>query len=117
MRIGVLTAILLAAASLALAQSQSQQPQPQDPTAQVPSTKAPPPKSSASPRSEQAQPQQHFLGEMILVNGAYYLLSGDARYKLEDQAKGKQFAGQTVEVNGTLDQQNVLHIEAIGPHQ
>ena len=114
--IGTIAAVLVLAATLALAQSQSQQPQPPDPTAQEPTSKAPPPKQSTVPQP-QDQPGQTYVGEMILVNGSYYLRSGADQYMLQDQAKGKQYAGQTVQVKGSLDSRNTLRIQSIRTHQ
>jgi len=114
--VGTITSILVLTAALALAQSQSQQPQPPDPTANAPTTKAPPPKASAVPRAEQDQGQT-YLGEVILVNGTYYLRSGADQYMLQDQSKGKQYAGQTVQVKGSLDSRNTLRVQSIEPHQ
>lgn len=114
--IGTITAVLVLAASLALAQSQSQQPQPPDPTAQAPTTKAPPPKASTVPQTQEQQGQT-YVGEVILLNGSYYLRSGADQYMFQDQARGKQYAGQTVQVKGSLDSQNTLHIQSIATHQ
>ena len=114
MKFGI-TAALILMASMVLAQSQSQQPQPADPTAQAPTTKAPPPKTSVGSGGQTA-PADNYLGEVILVDGIYYLRSGASQYKLDDQNKGKQFAGQTVQVAGSLDQQNVLHVRSITVH-
>ncbi len=113
---GMLALVLILAASLLPTQSQSQQPEPPGPPAQAPATKAPP-KHPTHSTVNPAQPENTFLGEIILVNGTYYLRSGDAQYKLQDQGKGKHFAGQAVEVKGSLDGHNVLHIQAIGIHQ
>jgi uncharacterized protein YdeI (BOF family) len=113
---GTITAILVLLATLALAQSQSQQPQPPDPTAQAPTTKAPPPKQSTVPQTQEQQGQT-YIGEVILMNGTYYLRSGADQYMIQDQAKGKQYAGQTVRVKGSLDSQNTLHIQSIATHQ
>jgi len=113
---GTITAVLVLAATLALAQSQSQQPQPPDPTAQAPTTKAPPPKESTVPRTQEQQGQT-YVGEVILVNGSYYLRSGADQYMLQDQGKGKQFAGQSVQVKGSLDSRNTLHVQSIETHQ
>ena len=101
---------------LALAQSQSQQPQPPDPTAHAPTTKAPPPKQSTVPRTQEQQGQT-YVGEVILVNGTYYLRSGADQYILQDQAKGKQYAGQSVQVKGSVDSRNTMHIQSIETHQ
>lgn len=113
---GTVTAVLVLAATLALAQSQSQQPQPPDPTAQAPATKAPPPKASTVPRSQEEQGET-YLGEVILVNGTYFLRTGADQYMLQDQGKGKQYAGQTVQVKGSLDSRNTLRIQSIQSHQ
>jgi hypothetical protein len=101
--------------SMALAQSQSQQPQPPDPTAQAPDSKAPSPKASTTGSHPQAERSETFVGEIILSDGSYYLRSGDAQYKLDDQVKGKQMAGQTVQVTGSV-QNNVLHVKSIAIH-
>jgi uncharacterized protein YdeI (BOF family) len=114
--IATIAAALVLAASLALAQSQSQQPQPPDPTAQAPTAKAPPPKASTVPQTQEQQGQT-YVGEIILVNGNYYLRSGADQYMLEDQGKGKQYAGQTVQVKGSLDSRNTLRIQSIATHQ
>lgn len=115
MKFGILTVLVVFVASMVLAQSQSQQPQPADPTAQAPTTKAPPPKASVGSAAQTA-PADNYLGEIILVDGVYYLRSGASQYKLDDQNKGKQFAGQTVQVTGSLDPQNVLHVRSIAVH-
>ena len=116
--LGIAPLILGIMASLALAQSQSQQPQPVDPTAQAPSTKAPPPTSSTRLRSSgQAPAEDAYVGEVILIGGTYYLRTGDEQYKIENQAKGKQYAGRTVQVKGTVDQEKVLHIQSITAHE
>ena len=114
--VATVTAVLVLAATLALAQSQSQQPQPPDPTAEAPASKAPPPKQSTVPRT-QAQQGQTYVGEVILVNGSYYLRSGADQYMLQDQAKGKQYAGQSVQVKGSLDSRNTLHVQSIETHE
>lgn len=114
--IGTITAVLVLGATLALAQSQSQQPQPPDPTAQAPAAKAPPPKASTVPQTQEQQGQT-YVGEVILVNSTYYLRSGADQYMLQDQAKGKQYAGQTVQVKGSLDSRNTLHVQSIATHQ
>lgn len=43
--------------------------------------------------------------------GQYVLQKGDTVYKLDDQAKGEQFAGEKVQVRGTLDTKtNTIHV-------
>lgn len=103
---------LIAVSSMALAQSQSQQPQPADPTAKAPAAKAPPPKSSANGAHPQEDRSQTYTGEILLENGSYYLRSGNDQYRLDDQAKAKQLAGQTVQVVGIV-QGNVLHVKSM----
>ncbi|HET7206240.1 MAG TPA: DUF5818 domain-containing protein [Terriglobales bacterium] len=114
LRISALT--LVAAGVLAWGQSQSQQPQPPDPTAQAPATHAPPARQSSNHNAAPAASADQYVGEIILANGKYFLRSGDAQYKLDDQAKVKQFAGQTVQVTGTLDDKNLLHVSQIKVH-
>ena len=103
---------LIAVSSMALAQSQSQQPQPADPTAKAPAAKAPPPKSSAAGAHPQEDRSQTFMGEILLENGSYYLRRGNDQYRLDDQSKAKQLAGQTVQVIGIV-QGNVLHVKSM----
>jgi hypothetical protein len=105
---------LIAVSSMALAQSQSQQPQPSDPTAQAPAAKAPPPKRSTTAAHPQEDSSRTFIGEILLENGGYYLRSGNDQYRLDDQSKAKELAGQTVQVVGIL-QGNVLHVKSMEP--
>lgn len=97
---------------MALAQSQSQQPQPLDPTAKAPASKAPPPESSAPGAHPQEDGTQTLIGEILLDNGSYYLRCGNDQYRLDDQSKAKELAGQTVQVVGILEG-NVLHVKSM----
>jgi uncharacterized protein YdeI (BOF family) len=106
----MLAAILVVAAALGPGGSEGQQPQPPEPR-QAPTMKTPPPK--ASTRSQAAD---SYVGEVILVDGTYFLRSGSSQYMLQDQAKGKQYAGQTVEVKGSLDSRNTLRIQSIATY-
>lgn len=46
--------------------------------------------------------------------GQYVLQNGDVVYKLDDQAQSERFAGEKVEVTGTLDTKtNTIHVEAM----
>lgn len=110
---GILAALLMVAAALALGRSQGQQPS--DSTAQPPTRKAPPPKVSTLPRSQDQQ-RDTYVGEIILVDGTYFLRSGSSQYMLQDQTKGKQYAGQTVEVKGSVDSRNTLRIQSIATY-
>jgi hypothetical protein len=113
-RISALT--LITAGVLAWGQSQSQQPQPPDPTAQAPATHAPPARQTSDHSAPPAASADRYLGEVILVDGQYFLRNGDGQFKLDDQAKAKQFAGQTVQVTGTLDDKGLLHVSEIKIH-
>lgn len=110
---GILAALLVVAAALALGRLQGQQPS--NSTAQPSTKKAPPPKASTPPRSQDQQGDT-YVGEVILVDGTYFLRSGSSQYMLEDQARGKQYAGQTVEVKGSLDSRNTLRIQSIATY-
>jgi len=46
--------------------------------------------------------------------GQYVLQKGDTVYKIDDQAKGEQFAGEKVEIKGVLDPKTkVIHVLSI----
>jgi hypothetical protein len=110
---GILAVLLVVTAALALGRFEGQQPS--NSTAQPPTRKAPPPKASTPPRSQDQQGDT-YVGEIILVDGTYFLRSGSSQYMLQDQAKGKQYAGQTVEVRGSLDSRNTLRIQSIATY-
>ena len=110
--VALLLATVISVGSMALAQSQSQQPQPADPTAQAPTEKAPAPKTSTTGSHPLADSARTLQGEVILADGIYYLRSGDEQYRIDDQAKAKQMAGQTVRVTGTV-QGNEVHVKSI----
>lgn len=109
----ILAALLVVAVALALGRLQDQQPS--NSTAQPPTGKAPPPKASTLPRSQDQQGDT-YVGEIILVDGTYFLRRGSSQYLLEDQAKGKQYAGQTVQVKGSLDSRKTLRIQSIATY-
>lgn len=71
-------------------------------------------------RSHKEMLKSHHMGKtardctIICVKqggGQYVLENGDVVYKLDDQAKGEQFAGEKVQVKGTLDTKtNTIHV-------
>ena len=53
---------------------------------------------------------------MVKAGGKYVLKTSDMNYQLDDQEKAKQFVGQQVKVNGTLDTStSTIHISDISP--
>jgi hypothetical protein len=57
-----------------------------------------------------------FTGTVVKAGGKYVLKTTDMNYQLDDQEKAKQFVGQQVKVNGTLDSNtSMIHISDISP--
>ena len=57
-----------------------------------------------------------FTGTVVKAGGKYVLKTADANYQLDDQDKAKQFVGQQVKINGTLDSStSMIHISDISP--
>jgi Protein of unknown function (DUF5818) len=104
-------------------QDQSTQPSAQQPTSdtqnaqqdpqgtQQPSSPAPDPSTST-----QATPASSFTGAVVKAGGKYVLKTSEMNYQLDDQQKAKQFVGQHVKVNGTLDSNtSTIHVSDISP--
>jgi cytoskeletal protein RodZ len=122
-------AMALSAVSFAQ-QDQSAQPSTQTPSAQQPSSdmqngqptstdqqgaqpSSPSPDSSSSMQNTQGN---SFTGTVVKASGKYVLKTSDMNYQLDDQEKAKQFVGQQVKVNGTLDSNtSMIHISDISP--
>jgi len=122
-------AMALSAVSFAQ-QDQSAQPGAQQPSAQQPSSdmqngqqtstdqqgtqpSSPSPDSSSSMQNTQGT---SFTGTVVKAGGKYVLKTSDMNYQLDDQEKAKQFVGQQVKVNGTLDSNtSMIHISDISP--
>ena len=122
-------AMALSAVSFAQ-QDQSAQPSAQQPSAQQPSSdmqngqqtstdqqgtqpSSPSPDSSSSMQNTQGT---SFTGTVVKAGGKYVLKTSDMNYQLDDQEKAKQFVGQQVKVNGTLDSNtSMIHISDISP--
>jgi len=122
-------AMALSAVSFAQ-QDQSAQPSAQTPSAQQPSSdvqngqptstdqqgaqpSSPSPDSSSSMQNTQGN---SFTGTVVKAGGKYVLKTSDMNYQLDDQEKAKQFVGQQVKVNGTLDSNtSMIHISDISP--
>jgi hypothetical protein len=57
-----------------------------------------------------------FTGTVVKAAGKYVLKTSDMNYQLDDQDKAKQFVGQQVKINGTLDSStSMIHISDISP--
>ena len=119
-------AMALCAVSFAQ-QDQSAQPSAQQPSSgmqngQQTSTdqqSAQPSSPSQSPDSSSAMQNSQgtaFTGTVVKAAGKYVLKTSGMNYQLDDQDKAKQFVGQQVKVNGTLDSStSMIHISDISP--
>jgi hypothetical protein len=106
-------------------QDQSSQPSTQQPTSDMqngqqtsPETQGTQPSSPSqdSPSSMQSTQGGTFTGTVVKAAGKYVLKTADMNYQLDDQDKAKQFVGQQVKVNGTLDSStSMIHISDISP--
>jgi Protein of unknown function (DUF5818) len=107
-------------------QDQSTQPSPQQPTsdtqnAQQPTadqqgTQQPSSPSQDSSTSMQTSQGSSFTGTVVKAGGKYVLKTSDMNYQLDNQQKAKQFVGQQVKVNGTLDSTtSTIHVSDISP--
>jgi hypothetical protein len=82
----------------------------------------PQPETQPAPQPEQTQPQSdaavHTVTGSISKDGDSYVLkvSDTTSYKLDDQAKAKEFEGQKVRVTGEVDlNRNFIHVQKIEP--
>jgi glucan-binding YG repeat protein len=92
-------------------QQSTQQPSQDQQGAQQPSS--PSQDSSGSMQSNQGT---SFTGTVVKAGGKYVLKTSDMNYMLDDQQKAKQFVGQQVKVNGTLDgNTSTIHVSDISP--
>jgi cytoskeletal protein RodZ len=123
-------AMALSAVSFAQ-QDQSAQPSTQQPSAQQPSsdmqngqqtntdqqgTQPSSPSQDSSSSSMQNSQASSFTGTVVKAAGKYVLKTTDMNYQLDDQDKAKQFVGQQVKINGTLDNStSTIHISDISP--
>ncbi|HXM21351.1 MAG TPA: DUF5818 domain-containing protein [Terriglobales bacterium] len=120
-------ALAMALSTVSFAQQdQSTQPSPQQPTsdtqnAQQPTagqqgTQQPSSPSQDSSTSMQTSQGSSFTGTVVKAGGKYVLKTSDMNYQLDDQQKAKQFVGQQVKVNGTLDSNtSTIHVSDISP--
>jgi len=117
-------AMALSAVSFAQ-QDQSAQPSAQQPTSDTqdgqPSSadqqgSQPSSPSQDSPSSSMETQGSSFTGTVVKAGGKYVLKTSDMAYQLDDQQKAKQFVGQQVKVNGTLDSNtSTIHVADISP--
>jgi len=122
-------AMALSAVSFAQ-QDQSSQPSAQQPSTQQPSSdmqngqptstdqQSAQPSSPSQDSSSSMQNTQGtaFTGTVVKAAGKYVLKTNDMSYQLDDQDKAKQFVGQQVKINGTLDSStSMIHISDISP--
>jgi len=106
-------------------QDQSAQPSAQQPTSDTqdgqPSSadqqgSQPSSPSQDSPSSSMETQGSSFTGTVVKAGGKYVLKTSDMAYQLDDQQKAKQFVGQQVKVNGTLDSNtSTIHVADISP--
>jgi uncharacterized protein YdeI (BOF family) len=74
------------------------------------------PPSQDSPSSMQNTQGSSFTGTVVKAAGKYVLKTTDMSYQLDDQDKAKQFVGQQVKINGSLDSStSMIHISDISP--
>lgn len=130
-RISILAILALVFGLLPAAFAQQSQPsQPPDPTAQAPATQAPttPPtfpetksKPSQSPEAQSQTSSETSQADLRIFTGTigqgkdgYVLRAGSHEYKLDDQAKAKEFDGKQVKVQGSLDRDtNQIRVQKI----
>lgn len=126
----VALAMALSAVSFAQ-QDQSAQPGAQQPSTQQPGsdTQNGQPTSTDQQSAQPSSPSQDsssssmqntqgtaFTGTVVKAAGKYVLKTSDMSYQLDDQDKAKQFVGQQVKINGTLDSStSTIHISDISP--
>jgi hypothetical protein len=107
-------------------QDQSTQPSAQQPTSDTQNGQQPSadqqgaqqPSSPSQDSSSATQTSQgsSFAGTVVKASGKYVLKTSDMNYQLDDQQKAKQFVGQQVKVNGTLDSNtSTIHVSDISP--
>jgi hypothetical protein len=120
------TALAMALSAVGFAQQdQSAQPSTQQPTSDMqngqqtsPDTQGTQPSSPSQDSSSSMQSTQGtaFTGTVVKAAGKYVLRTSDMNYQLDDQDKAKQFVGQQVKINGTLDSStSMIHISDISP--
>jgi hypothetical protein len=117
-------ALALSAVSFAQ-QDQSAQPSSQQPTSDMQNGQQTSPEQQgtrpSSPSQDSSSSMQNsqgtaFTGTVVKAGGKYVLKTTDMNYQLDDQEKAKQFVGQQVKVNGTLDSNtSMIHISDISP--
>jgi hypothetical protein len=104
-------------------QDQTAQPNSQQPTSDMqngqqtsPSTQPSSPSQDSSSSSMQNSQGTAFTGTVVKAGGKYVLKTSDMSYQLDDQDKAKQFVGQQVKVNGSLDSNtSTIHVSDIAP--
>lgn len=102
-----------ALSAVSLAQDQPSQPSPSTQQATSGQPTAQPSQDSSTMQTPQAS---SFNGIIVKASGKYVLNTSDTTYQLDDQRKAKQFEGQKVKINGTLDAgTNAIHVSDISP--
>jgi hypothetical protein len=106
-------------------QDQTAQPSSQQPTSDMQNGQQTSPEQQgtrpSSPSQDSSSSMQNtqgssFTGTVVKAGGKYVLKTSDMNYQLDDQEKAKQFVGQQVKVNGTLDSNtSMIHISDISP--
>ena len=94
------------------ATSDMQNGQAAQPNAQAPDSSS----SMQNSQGMQSAAGSTFTGTVVKAGGKYVLKTADSNYQLDDQDKAKQFVGQQVKVNGSLDSStSMIHISDISP--
>src|ERR1700716_462362 len=102
-------------------QDQTAQPNSQQPTSDMQNGQQTSPSTQPSSPSQDSSSSQNsqgtaFTGTVVKAGGKYVLKTSDMSYQLDDQDKAKQFVGQQVKVNGSLDSNtSTIHVSDIAP--
>jgi hypothetical protein len=113
---GSVLALTLGVASLGSLYAQdANKPGQSDPQASQPSQSQPAPGAAQSAPTS-AQSSKEFTGTIVKEKGAMMLKdsSSGVSYKVDDDAKVKDYEGKQVKVTGTLDSSsNMIHVDSI----
>lgn len=79
----------------------------------------PPFQSNSTQTTKAPNPDEHFAGVIVWLNGNRYILRDDVNdtwYHLDDQQTAAKYLGKKVSVTGTLDgRSDMIHVRAIHP--
>jgi|SRR5579863_4112213 len=84
-----------------------------------PPAMTPPFQSQQTQTTQAPNPDEHFAGVIVWLNGNRYILRDDVNdtwYHLDDQKTAAKYLGKKVNVTGTLDgRSDVIHVRSIHP--